>query len=384
MPLLRLLAAPFVNVWRFWTEPVRAEPLAAFRILLGLTIIANLLTGFIWRLPSAVGPDGLIPAKTRDSWLARGGRVCLLRGPTGLPLLGDWLPTDAFGHGISPWAENWVPKDTVYAWKAWGERPSSAYILFAVYLLSLAMMTVGLFTRLSTFVAVLMAATFNNYLSEYINGGDFLLRNGLWLLLLSPAGATWSLDARYWPPKEQGPVMIAPWSVRLMQIQICFMYLFVGLTKLDDIHFDKPTWWASLDVVDGLAKVGSSHFSSGSWWPRGDWLDGEALYWVMNDVAITRWSYAQMPMPYAVCKVLTWGTLIFEIGFPVFVLWKWTRIPLLLSGVLLHLGILITLEIGWFSQVTLCFYVLFLSGDTVDAAARWLSGTPREEEDAHG
>ncbi len=381
--LLGLLAAPFVTVWRFWTEPVRAEPLAAFRILLGLTILANLLTGFVWRLPAAVGPDGLIPGKTRDAWLERGGRVCLLRGPTALPLLGKWLPSDAFGHGIPTWAQGWVGKDATAAWKEWGERPGSAYLLFAVYLLALVMMTAGLLTRLSTFIAVLMAATFNNYLSEYINGGDFLLRNGLWLLLLSPAGATWSVDAWLWPGKQPGPVMIAPWSVRLMQIQVCFMYLFVGLTKLDDLHFDNPTWLASLDVVNGLTTYSkSTHYASGAWWPRGDWLDGNALYWVMNDVAITRWSYAQAPVPYALCQLLTWGTLAFEIFFIVLVLWKWTRIPLLIAGVMLHLGILVTMEIGWFSQVTLCWYVVFLSGGTVSAAARWLLGMPGEDAEA--
>jgi hypothetical protein len=39
------------------------------------------------------------------------------------------------------------------------------------------------------------------------------------------------------------------------------------------------------------------------------------------------------------------------------------------------------MEIGWFSQVTLCWYVLFVPGASVSAAVRgaaaWLRGRPK-------
>src|SRR5262249_43149388 len=57
--------------------------------------------------------------------------------------------------------------------------------------------------------------------------------------------------------------------------------------------------------------------------------------------------------------------------------WRWV----LLAGVCLHLGILLTMEIGWFSQVTLCWYVLFVPGASLSAAVRatlsWLRGGPK-------
>ena len=140
--------------------------------------------------------------------------------------------------------------------------------------------------------------------------------------------------------------MIPPWSVRLMQIQVAVMYLFTGLTKLGDVR-----------LVDG--------------WARGDWVDGTALYWVMNDVAVTRWSYAQLPVPMAVCRLMSWVTLIFEIGFAFFIMVRPLRAPVLLLGVALHLGILLTMEIGWFSQVTLCWYLLFVPGDRLSSLVAW-------------
>lgn len=352
--------------WRalvdFWTLPLRAESLAAFRILLAATILLSQLTGLGRQLDTFCGPDDpLIPAETRDDWLARSGRICLLRGPVSVPFLGQWLPDKIFGDWFKDTRrrlENWLPAEDARVWAQWGAQPASGVLLFRIYLLSLVCVLIGFRTRLMTLVAVLLAATFNNRLVELLNGGDSLARIGLYFLLLSPAGATWSVDAwvRNWfrgaPPPE--PVTIEPWSVRLMQIQIVCMYLFTGLTKLDDVRPDAQWGW---------------------FWPRGDWVEGNALYWVLNDVALTRWSYAQFPVPLVVCKLATWGTLFFELFFGLLVLFRWTRGATLLAGLALHLGILLFMEIGWFSQITLCWYVLFLSGERVAAWVGWLGLT---------
>lgn len=364
-----LLLAPWRWFVELWTKPIRAESLAAFRILLAATILASQLTGLATQLTTACGPDPLIPPETRDSWLERSGRTCLLRGPVSLPLLGTWLTDDIFGdryRDTRDQLQNWVSKENAKGWAAWASRPANLYMLYGVYLLTLVCVMIGFRTRLMTLAALLLATSFNHRMAELLNGGDSLFLNGLYFLLLSPAGAVWSVDAwtrerwRRWrglPPRE-GPVFIEPWSVRLMQIQVACMYLFTGLVKLSDLHPD-PAW--------------------GWWWPRGDWVDGMALYWVMNDVAITRWSYAQVPVPILVCKLLTWGTLFFEIFFWLLVMIRPLRPFVLLMGVGLHIGILITMEIGWFSQVALCWYVLFVSGERVAAWVAWWAGKPQPQ-----
>jgi hypothetical protein len=366
------LLYPWWVLVRFWTVPIRAESLAAFRIALATTILLAQFTGLGWNMQlCCTGDDPLIPSSTRDAWLARSGRICLLRGPVSLPLLGEWLPDRIFGSYFKPTRqalENWCPAQWAEAWREWGERPENIQLLFRLYLLSLVMVLIGLRTRLMTLVALLLAATFNNRMVELLNGGDSLFRLGLYYLMLSPAGATWSVDAWLrdrWqstalPQPWTRPRYIEPWSVRLMQIQIAFMYLFTGLTKLADVRPDAQWGW---------------------WRPRGDWLDGNALYWVLNDVALTRWSFAQFPVPLFACKLLTWGTLFFEIFFPLLVLFRWTRGMTLLAGVALHLGILLTMEIGWFSQVTLCWYLLFVPGERLAAwLHRMLGRTPTAPE----
>jgi hypothetical protein len=338
--------------WRafvaFWTRPIRAESLAAFRIALGLTILANQLTGIGPNLLFFSGPDGICPLEAHDAWLERSGRVCLLRGPVSLPLLGRWLPGD--WDREHPRLSRWVPPEQARAWAEWGRRPSSVRLLFGIYLAALVCLTLGLCTRLAALASLLLAVTFNHALAEMMNGGDSLFCNGLYFLLLAPAGAAWSLDhlirARLGRAPAAGGVYIAPWSVRLMQIQVAVMYLFTGLAKLSDLHWE-----------DG--------------WLHGDWLDGTALYWVFNDVAITRWSYAQLPLPMGLCRLLTWGTLAFEIGFGLLVGIRPLRRWVLLFGVGLHLGILAVMEIGWFSQVTLCWYLLFVPGERLAGLAEW-------------
>jgi hypothetical protein len=338
--------APWRAFVAFWTRPIRAESLAAFRIALGLTILANQLTGIGPNLLFFGGPGGICPLEAHDDWLERTHRLCLLRGPVSLPLLGDWLPADwAQAH---PRLSRWVTPEQERAWAEWGRRPSSVRLLFGIYLAALVALTLGFCTRLAALASAVLAATFNNALAEMMNGGDSLFRNGLYFLVLAPAGAAWSVDRlvrdRLGRGPAGGPTLIAPWSVRLMQIQVAVMYLFTGLAKLSDLHWE-----------DG--------------WLSGDWLDGTALYWVFNDVAITRWSYAQLPVPMGLCRLMTWGTLVFEIGFGLLVLIRPLRPWVLLLGVGLHLGILAVMEIGWFSQVTLCWYLLFVPGERLAALA---------------
>ena len=334
-----------MTCWRFWTAPIRAEPLAAFRIALGLTVLVYQLTSIGPNLMRYCGPDGICPAEVHDGWLKRSAHISVLRGPVSLPLLGDWLPEEWAKK--YPWLNEWVSPEQARVWADWASSPSGTRLLFAVYLGSLLSLTVGFFSRLSAFGALILACSFNHRLAEMMNGGDYLFCNGFYFLILSPCGAVWSIDRalrdrlfRRVPSAE--PMMIPPWSVRLMQIQVAVMYLFTGLTKLGDVR-----------IVDG--------------WATGDWVDGTALYWVMNDVAVTRWSYAQLPVPMVVCRLMSWVTLIFEIGFGAFILVRPLRVPVLLLGVALHLGILVSMEIGWFSQVTLCWYLLFVPGDRLSA-----------------
>ena len=322
----------------FWTRPIRAEPLALFRILIGIAILSSLLTSLAPRLGRDFGADGLYPGRAGDAWLQRSGRFCLLRGPVNLPLLEDYLPPES-----------------VQAWREWCDAPDHAAWLFAVLAGAVVCMTVGLCTRTATVVAWALFVSFNQRLAYLMNGGDSMMRCALFYLLFAPSGAAWSLDQllrRRRGRAAPAPATIAPWPVRLMQIQLALMYFFTGLSKI------------------GWDQSGG-----------GDWVNGQAVYWVLNDLSVARWPYHWLPVPMIVYRLLSWGTLVFEIGFPFCVMVARRRhvcgvtIPALrpwalLAGLAFHLGILVHTEVGWFSPATLCWYALFLSGERVQSCVR--------------
>ena len=170
----RLLLAPV----HFWTRPVRAEPLALFRIVFGATLLLSVLISYAPYLGLYLGGDPLLPSGQVDDWMStNAGRFCLLRGPKNLP------PFDQ------------MPAEYADAWTHWCERPANEYLLFGVWVASLAFVTLGLWTRPSTIVALLLTVSFHLRIVQTTNGGDSVARCGLFYLMLAPAGAVWSLDA---------------------------------------------------------------------------------------------------------------------------------------------------------------------------------------------
>src|SRR5262249_44504195 len=133
-------------------------------------------------------------------------------------------------------------------------------------------------------------------------------------------------------------------------------------------------------------------------WTGVDWPNGDSLYYVLGDLTLTRWSYAQFPIPYPVTRIMSWTVFIWEVTFPLWVClpWGWLadriermrwlpqvirRVPLfghsfgvlfdlcrhwssgllrrlpliaLTFGVLFHLGIGASMELGLFVPYALC------------------------------
>jgi hypothetical protein len=323
---------PWRLVYDFWTKPVRAEPLALFRILLGVTFLLSLLVGLAPDLPRFLE---LCPPEPLDKWLGSDGRWSLFRASAHFP-----ERTEEEGPPIPP--------DVAARWNSWGARHSSVYLGFAALILAVAGMTIGWHTRLCTIIALVLTISLHNRFLWTLNGGDDMFRTALFYLMLAPAGVVWSVD--HWKRSDRSnpaPVYIPPWSVRLIQIQLCAVYFFTGLAKLD---FGDPT--------------------------LGDWVSGEALYWALNDLSLMRWPYHWVQVPLWLCRFASWGTICWEIGFPLLVAIRWLRPWALLAGVGLHVGILVAMEVGWFSQVTLCWYAVFLSGEVVERSVCWWKRQP--------
>jgi hypothetical protein len=203
------------------------------------------------------------------------------------------------------------------------------YVFFGVYGVALLMSIIGFHTRISLITVLCCMVSLHHRNIWVTSSSETLMRIMMILLVCSPCGHSLSVDAyldkniirRNW----------APWALRLMQIQISVVYL--------------CTVWQKL---------------------KGEtWFDGTAVYYA------TRFeSMKNFPVPYildnlAILKMLTWSTLIIEASLGLLVWIKEFRIPVIILGILLHLGIEYTMSIPFFEWVmitSLCIYMTPLEG----------------------
>src|SRR5262249_41208174 len=145
-------------------------------------------------------------------------------------------------------------------------------------------LTIGVLARLNAAICWALSISFvgaNWYLH---NSGDNVRSIELFYLMFSPCAAVWSLGRIPAAEKDKHPRVYVPaWPVRLLFLQMATIYFFNGLYKL------------------------LGH----------DWRAGDVMHYVMGNLAWTRMSYAQFPMPFLATQVLGWVVLTWELSFPI-------------------------------------------------------------------
>lgn len=251
------------------------------------------------------------------------------------PEQADGIPDVLFRNPV-PELYQWFPLTTTPAWIAWGLCLAGAVGV-----------TLGLYTRLSALVFVVVSAQLAQVLPLGDRGIDMLLRNVMAILAFSEAGAAWSVEARW----RGGPrAEIPAWPRHLLILQLGVVYFLAGVQK-----------------------------TALSWTPFGGFT---ALYLVLQDPAIARADFAWLEGVLPLTQLATLSTLLFEwsAGFLPLVYWyRATRTrpgrlrawfnrvrPLRLwlpLGVALHLGIALTMALGIFPFAMLALYPSFFHPD---------------------
>jgi hypothetical protein len=271
--------------WQWWTVPVRAERLAAFRIGVAIVLLIDVFTLY-------------------------------------LPYAADFFGRDSLG---SP--EVFVANATSLRWSLLRGIESPGILMGALiaWAVAAAFLLVGVLPRLSALVAWALAVSFLG-LNPYLhNSGDNVRNIELFYLMLCPCAAVWSLGGRRQRGAENlsGPIYVHAWPLRLLFLQLVIIYFFNGVYKSLGSH----------------------------------WQEGDVLYYVMANIAWTRFSYAALPLPSPAIHVLTWATLVWELGFPLLVMMPATRKWTLWIGVAFHLGTLVSLQLCAFPLYMLCMYL---------------------------
>jgi len=307
----------FKRIWRWWvaltSERESALVLACFRIAIATVAMGSLLSA---------ATSGVLSIL----WIER---------PNGaLRLTGGWL-VEALG----------------------GATPGAIWGIFAVALVSCTFVAVGFGGRLVCLVASQAYLALARVNGDAAGGYDAMINNALFLLMFSGAWETLSVDCRRKTGRWASEASVPAWPRYLLIFQLLVIY---GSTAL---HKVSPVW----TPIGGYS----------------------ALWWVFQDPTWRRYDMTFLTGLYPVLQIATAVTWHWELSMPLLLVWyafdrtrdrggrlraivlRWDlRKPLAAMGVVLHLGILLTLNVGPFSLASLAYYVLLWTPDELRAAAR--------------
>lgn len=284
----------------FWNEKEAPDALALLRITFGLAMAANLLEqlifGNVLELYAEIGHGGIFGFEFNT------------------------FPYTLF-HWV-PMTERWV------------------YGLVFLQLAASLALAVGLFSNVSAFVVFALQMTLFDRMTLWRFSADEVYRVACYLMVITPIGAAWSLDASL---RGKGKAEIGKWARRLFMAQLAIIYTRTGVVKLGSS-------WSFMD----------------------NW---SAIYLSMNLPGISRWNgdWAAhvFPLTQLGTFVFSWWEVTFFIlpinqylrrksehrRFLARALARYDLRPIYLSlGLCMHLGIFISMDIGLFSVVMWSLY----------------------------
>lgn len=295
------------KIWQkwneFWFDPVGLLNLAVFRILYAGTLFVM--------------------------YLSRQGDVVLFYTDQGI------LPK-ALSHQILPatyrppfqlafWSDVWAP---------W---------VHGFFVLALFLVCIGFFSRFFGVMAIYLhvAFLFRNYGVAF--GADQITAFFLLYLALTKSDARLSLRAWWREKRKQAPLsgdVFTSVFYRLMQIQLCVIYIYSGFEKLKG-----QTWW-----------------------------DGTALWSVLANSQMVIADFTWIRHVPLLIVLLSFSTILFEIYFPVLVWFPSVRKYALMAGALFHAGIGAVMALWSFAILMVAPYVLFLKEERLEL---WVSKVHR-------
>lgn len=311
----RELVRTAVQCWnRFWFSSADPATLGLVRLLAGSML---LYTHLVWGL-------ALDAFFGREAWVSPAAAASLLRGD-------------------SAWSYWWLVE--------------SRWLLWTLHVLALGvffLMAIGLFSRVVTVLAFLIAVSYANRVPGALFGLDQINCMLAMYVMLGPSGAAFSVD-RLLAARRAGrplapaaPSTSANLAVRLLQAHMCIIYFFAGLSKMQG-----ATWWAGNALWGAFANL---------------------EYQTLDMTWLASW-----PLLVAFTSQFTaW----WELSFVVLI---WPRVlrPLVLAvAIPLHLGIGICLGMMTFGLVMLIGCISFVPPEWIRAILDRRAGQGRAGESA--
>jgi len=221
--------------------------------------------------------------------------------------------------------------------------PFGVKCMLALLFAAGACFTLGIHTRISSVALFVLVTSFHERNNLVLNSGDTVLRTMLFLFMFAPAGAALSVDAlrrrlRSPGPGAPGPVLVAPWAQRMMQLQVALIYFTTVYAKT-----------------------------------RGDlYHNGSAMYYVFGIVDFSVRGIENLMNYPVLYSALTFATLFAEIAISFLIWFRATRPYAVAMGILLHLWIMWCMVLPVFGILMVTTYVCFFTEEEYDGAKEWL------------
>ncbi|MEZ6140072.1 MAG: HTTM domain-containing protein [Zavarzinella sp.] len=290
--------------------------------------------------PITVGTLPQIPfGLGRFSWLSgtiAAERVAALRICVGLLLLVDLFGSYAqsltffFGDGgigdrrifdelFSNSTLNWSVLRCLPG--TWGP-----HALFALQVGAAICLILGVYPRVAAVMAWVVAVSFLQSNPFVHNGGDRLKIALLFMLIFLPTNCCWALKRPFAAKDPMQQYHVPAWPVGLLLFQLVVVYFFTGVYKI----------------------LGAT------------WRDGSVMHYIVNDAQWAHFSPNYLPINSFGLKLLAWGTVFWELSFPIAILFRKTRTITFLIGAFFHIASFIHLEVGMFALYALAYYLVLL------------------------
>lgn len=264
----------------WWTRPVAAERLAAVRIAVGLALVYDVLGTYLPMAGDFFGEGSVTTVAPFPHPAAVTHRLLLL--PVRDPLI--W-------------------KIVLLAWAASGM-----------------LLAAGVMARFAAAVAWFLSMSLVAMNPLLHNAGDQVRTILLFMMMVSPCAATATLFRR------PAGVMIHPWPLRLLTIQLATIYLMNGLFKaLGD-----------------------------------EWRSGDSMINLLGDSGWIRWPVADWGIPDGFLRLSVWLVIAWELSFPALIAFPRSRPWTLAFGVIFHLATAVSMRVGMFPWYMLCLYLMFV------------------------
>lgn len=209
-----------------------------------------------------------------------------------------------------------------------GPTPAVVQALLTTSLVAGVLIVLGLFGRVPVLVAAVCTRLVYLQNGDVSGGGDALLGNALFLLLLADCTSTLSLDCRWRTGRFVDPTPINAWPRKVALVQLAIIYTATGLQKL------VSTSWTPLDGFSALYQILQS-----PQWARFPTAIEAADGWLVVPMAVG-----------------TAVTIVWECTFGLVLVKKSWRPLFAVVGLGIHIGIIVLMEVGIFSWLSLAFY----------------------------